>query len=822
MQEAHISFGAIVFFGFFCSGLVLFLGITLPKLVKPHPHYKKFTSIYKKFAINHIGEDGLIVTTDGRYARMVEVVGRNFKSIDPDIAYSILLTRMQWLNNLPTEVTFMIQSHRNTYSGNTTSNFYKLSKYVLKIYERWAKNFRSNFRSRHFIIFVADHAGVLNKAERAFKNKEQRKHEALKVLKEAIKQTTDRLGAEYEIREMLKARIFSYVASLLQGRPVRIKPSKTGYVESLITGTDLFWPEDKRHQEYLGPVKRYSAWLSFTAPSAWTVSDTIANLFSLELEFGLFQTCRRLDKQAALVKIKDFKMSLGSSSLAAEGRETEFEELTDEIDRGANSLFEYRFSLEVMADCPKELDEAVTKIQRKIEYDGYLVNREGLNQEALFWSKFPGTHTLNPRVHYPITENIALLSSFPARVRGLSSCSFGNMPWTQFKTEEGDAYTFVPHVDEGDEALGNIMIIGGSSQGKTTLISFLINCCFKFENFRAICFDRLNGMEVFTRMVDGVYFLGEEMDKMGMNPLQLSNDERNKSFLGEWLSLLVGVDDKSPERREIEEAVKMNYEIPKEDRHLAQFVNAVGHSGLDLRDSFDSWLPGNANGAFFSSKEDSLSFKEHKLVSFDMTDILEREAVLGPFLYYLFHKITSEAAGDPFVMFVDEAPAFFRSKIFQPKAKVILDEFRKKNGVGIFAGQNASDFTGQWFAESFKKQIACSIFFPDPKANRSDYIGEFGMNEKEFKWIKEFKAKKNEHFVLVKRQNGDSVILNVSLACLGDYLHIFNSSARAATTIREMYKRNPQGFKEEYLNSQKERAWRHVPETSESENRAGM
>lgn len=809
MPESYISFWAILLLGFFCASLVLFLGIALPKLVRPDAYYKKFSNIYEKFAVSYIHDDGRIITQDGRHAQMVEVVGRNFKSMDPDIALGILRLRMQWLDNIPTEVTFMIQSHRNTYSGTTTSAFYKLSKYVLKIYEKWDQNFSSNFRSRHFIIFIADNAGVMDSVEQKFKSKRQKKHDALKALGEAMRQTKDRLGAEYEIRGMSKARTFSYFSSLLQGRPVRIKPSKTGYVEGLITGTDLYWPEKKRYQEYLGPTKRYSAWLSFTAPNAWTVAETISNLFSQEIEFSLFQTCRRFDKQAAIAKIADFKIALGSTSTVASGRDSEFEELTEEIDQsGGVNLFEYRFSLEVMADSLEELEDYITQIQREFQNDQYLVKREDLNQEALFWSKFPGTHTMNPRVHYPTTENIALLSSFPARVRGLSSCSFGDMPWAQFKTDEGDAYTFVPHVDEGDEALGNIMIIGGAGQGKTTLIQFLINSCFKYKNFRAICFDRLNGMEAFTRMVDGVYFLGEEMDKMGLNPLQLADKKKNRSFLGDWLSLLVGAEDKTDARREIDSAVKMNFEIDKKDRHLEQFVKGVGHSGLDLRDSFDQWLKEGSNGGLFSSEEDSLSFKKHKLVSFDMTEMLDREAVLGPFLFYLFHKITIEAAGDPFVMFIDEAPAFFRQKMFQPKAKVILDEFRKKNGVGIFAGQNASDFTGQWFAESFKKQIATSIFFPDPTASRSDYIDELGLNETEFKWVTEFRAKKGEHFVLVKRQSGESVILNVGLACLGDYLSIFNSSARAASAIREMAEGNPDGFKEEYLEFQRARAWR--------------
>lgn len=818
-NEVYISFGSIMLMGVFCSFLVLFLGIVLPKIVRPDPHYKKFTSIYNKFIVSHIQEDGLITIQDGRYARMVEVVGRNFKSIDPDIAYSILQRRVQWLDNIPTEVTLMIQSHRHTYSANTSKTFNKLGKYVQKIYEKWNKHFVSNFRSRHYIIFIADYAGAMDKVENKLKSKTQKKHDSLKSLKEAIKNTNDRLGAEYEIREMRKAKVFSYFASLLQGRTVKIKPSKTGYVEGLITGTDIFFPEGKRHQEYLGPTKRYSSWVSFTAPNAWTESDTISDLFSLEIEFSMFQTCRRLDEKAALLTIGDHKMSLGSSSVSSNKRGDEFDDLVKEVENNT-SLFEYRFGIEVMADNLKDLERYVTIIQRKIEHDGYLVKREELNQEPLFWSKFPGTHTLNHRVHYPTTENIALITSFPARVRGLNSCSFGNMPWTQFKTEEGDAYTFVPHVSEEDEALGNVMIIGGAGQGKTTLINFLINCCFKYENFRAICFDRLNGMEVFTRMLDGIYFLGEDVDKMGMNPLQLKNKEKNRSFLTKWMSLILGVDEEKDKEamREIDATVRSMFDpdFPKEDRNLEQFSYGIGHSGLELRDALEPWLEGNSKGAFFSSKEDSLSFKKHQLVSFDMTDMLERESVLGPFLYYLFHKITIEAEGDPFVMFVDEAPAFFRQKMFQPKAKVILDEFRKKNGVGIFAGQNASDFTGQWFAESFKKQIATSIFFPDPKASRADYVDEFGLNEREFRWIKEFKPSKGEHYVLVKRQSGESVVLNVDLACLGDYLHVFNSSARAATVIREMCQRNPEGFKEEFLNHQKKRAWREVPDMDEA------
>lgn len=571
----------------------------------------------------------------------------------------------------------------------------------------------------------------------------------------------------------------------------------------------------------MGPTKRYSAWISFNTPNAWTVHQTITDLFGKEIEFSLYQTGRRLDKQPAILTVKDFRMKLGSSSLAAESRDREFEELIERLDSGEVSLFQYRFSLEVKADSLEVLERDITELQRIIETDGYLVKREDLNQEALFWSSFPGTHSLNPRVHYPTTENIALVSTFPARVKGLNRCSFGPAPWTQFKTDEGDAYTFVPHVDESPEALGNMLIIGGAGKGKTTLISFLIMCCFKYLYFRAICFDRHNGMEVFTRMADGIYFLGDDIDTMGMNPLQMADSMSNRAFLSDFMALLAGVGEDHAQRRDIDETVRMNFEIPKEDRHLAQFVNGVGHSGLELRDAFDPWLPGGRYEAYFSSEEDSLSFEHHQIVSFDMTEMLDREMVLGPFLYYLFHKISTESAGNPFVMFVDEAPAFFQQPMFQPKAKQILDEFRKRNGVGIFAGQNASDFTSQWFAESFKKQIATTIFFPDHKANKEEYMTHFGLNEREFDWIKTFTPKKGERRVLVKRQEAEeSVILNVDISILGENMAMFNSSQRAATLIRDLFAKNPEGFKEEYLAQENGHLFSPVPSVNERSERA--
>lgn len=783
------------------ASMLGFLGFMMPKL-KPSLRYKSPTKLYERFPVERIREDGLCVTKDGKFVRLLRIEGRNYMSMDQDETRSLFYKRKQWLENLPTEVTALVQSHRNQISREAEEVTAK-NELASEVMSRWNHHFTSNYRTTHFVFLIADAEGLLDAVEKTFSkvtNKgEQNDIRMLQALQEAVNQTKDRLGDQYVVEELQGDDVFSYFATILSGRPKYVRRSKSGFVDGVLSGTDLHWPNGKKHQVYDNVDKMYSSWLSIQAPAEWSTAECLNDLFRIEGQFSVYQSINRIDKQLSLAKLEDYKNNAAKFRFSPEGVMDELYELQQRIEGGDISLHSHRLAIEVYGEDLEELKEHLRLIKRRVERDGYIIKEESLNQELCFWSKFPGSHTLNPRVQYPSSDNLSHFVAFPARVKGLNRCSFGNQPFCRFKTLDGDEYSFVPHETSAPQALGNILIVGGAGKGKTTLINWLVMNCLKYPGFRGISFDRLFGMEVFTKLFGGTYYTGDDLDKVGLNPLQLDNTSSNRAFLSNWLHLLVGAGQMGGEARKVlSEAISQTYDIDRQFRTLCHFSKAVGIAGQELRDSFDPWIKGGEFGGFFSSEEDSLSF-DNPLVTFDMTTLLDLEDVLAPFLYYVFHKITTEASGDPFMLFVDEAPRFFKAEKFLPYGQMILDELRKKNGVGVFAGQNASAFLNTPFAESFQKNVATYIFFPDAKADPGAYMGELGLNDREFGFVKNFQPSGRNRAVLVKRSSGESVILNVDLSPLGPYLKAFDSSSSAVKRIRNLQQTNPEGFRREFI-----------------------
>lgn len=796
--EPYISFWS-VFISFFILALtVVFLGYIM-RNIKPDLFFKNPSKIYERLPIERIDSNGLGMTKDGKFFRVVEVIGRNYDSIEECKAEAMYLQRKQWLEGVPTDITVLTQSHRVSYQMSVQKEKIINNKYAQKVFDRWGSLFKSNFRTRHYLIFITESSGMADKAAEkmtAIQGRSKAAKQMRATLEEALIQLEDRLGKSYEIKRLNHFRTLCYFASLLRGKPSAVRPNRYGFVDGLLTDVDLYWPNGERYQEYRGAATRYSAWLRVEDPADWSVPDTINDLYKLEQEFSVYQTISRIDKVQAQTMISDKQRNL-TYRMSRDSGDREIAEIKDRVDSNDIALFKHRLAIEVYGNSLKELNERVRDVKRIFEEDMYLVRREDFNQEAAFWAKFPGAQTINKCIQYPTSENLSHYNSFPARIKGLDSCSFGNAPWATFKTIDGDLHSFVPNLSEDPKSLGHILILGSSGSGKSVLIAFLILCCKKFHNFRAICLDRMQGLEAYTRMFKGHYFTGEKVKDIGLNPLQLSDTSNNRAFLANWLMLLAQSDSKE-DRALLNDRIGQTFEIDPQFRNLEHFADNITRPGEPLHDALSAWVGSGEFSGYFSAENDTLSFKDSWLSTFDMTTLFDLDAVLGPFLYYIFHKTVSEAGQDPFIFFVDEAPRAFRNPTFGPYAKTILDEFRKLRGSGIFAGQNASDFMklDPKIVESFRKNVATYFIFPDAGAEREHYVDGLGLNDREFQWVRTCQER---HQVLVKKKTGESVILNVDLSGLNELLHCFDSGKDDGDRIRAMAEENPEGFRDDYI-----------------------
>ena len=755
---------------------------------------KKFTYIQEFCPLLALWpDDKTTVSKGGQFSRVVELTGKSYTGLSPEVTESLYRGRKGFFEGLPSGITVMHQSHRQRLAKKGQHQRYNI-RYSGLIASKWAENFNETYRTRHFLIFVTDHdiSDQLQLLVKKRDKEETRTDELLRELNDCVKDAMVRLH-EYGPQELEGDELVSYWGWLLNGRYVKqIKP-ENGLLDDILSGVAVRWPAMKKHQVYDGNDTRYSAWFHIKAPATTTSHALLESLFKCSYEFAVFQTMSTFEKSSALAFIEDKRKSVMTFARSPEIILTELNELSQRVQADNVAMIRHRWALEVFGNTVEELERAANEVRNVVESHGYRLARETVNQEALYWSRFPEFQGYNCRQRFMTSENAPHFATMSTAGEGFDRCSWGPWPVTQFKTETGSEFSFIFHQGPEKTVLGNTLVIGGTGSGKTTLISFMLSQCFRFKGFKALAFDRLRGMEIFTKFHDGDY---ENFDAgIEINPLQLDDTTENRAFLHQWFQVLTGkTEDKAGDV--IGQAIIQAFELERRERSLVNIADAFGLANEgSVRKSLAKWLPGGAFEGFFNGNRDALDF-ENPLVVFNMTSLLETPDVLGPMAYYLFHKLFLKARDDGgYAVFVDELGKYLRSELFAPKIDMMLEEIRKTDGIFIGAIQEAGTVLDHKIAPKIKNNIATFILFPEPRADRRHYVEQLGLNENEFDWI----TSPHPRQVLVKRKEGESVILNVDLSPLGNYLKIFDSSANSVTRMNTL-RSETSAWQKAYLN----------------------
>jgi type IV secretion/conjugal transfer VirB4 family ATPase len=721
-----------------------------------------------------------IVTKGGKFARVIEMTGKDYSGLAPEIIESLYETRKGFFEGLSSEITVMQQSHRVIVTR-AKQKITETTDMAGEIGHIWNEQFTKSFRTKHFLIFVTD-PDVKDQLQLLVKQRdkdETRQDELLRSLEDSVKDIFVRLQ-DYGPKELKNDELASYWAWMVNGKQVYQKAPQNGLLDGLLSGVSLKWPKNKRYQIYDGSQDRFSGWLYIKSPANASNQGLLDKLFQLKEELSIYQTFSNVEKNEALSFAEDKLKNVGVFSKSPEIIQMEMMELSSRIQADEITLMSHRWSIEIYGNSVEQLENSISVVSNAIESYGYRTARERVNQEALFWARFPEYQTFNCRQRFPTSETASHLCTFATVGEGYDKCSWGDSPVTVFKTPADSEYSFIFHISPEKTVLGNTLIIGGTGAGKTTFISFLLSQCFKFPDFRVLAFDRLKGMKIFTHMHDGVY---QDFEKgLSINPLQLDDTTENRTFLSQWFQVLTGkTDDKSVDT--ISQAIIQIFELEKSSRTLANSGDAFGlKEDGTIRKALEKWLPGGGWEGYFNGTKDALNFV-NPLVTFDMTTLLGSPDILGPMTYYLFHKLflTAREQGG-YAVFVDELGKYLDSETFAPKIDMMLEEIRKTNGVFIGAVQDAGSVLNHKVAAKIKNNIGTYILFPEPRAERSHYINELRLNETEFEWIK----KPHPREVMIKRKDGESVILNVDLKPLNRYLQVFDSSSDSIDRLNKL------------------------------------
>ena len=263
------------------------------------------------------------------------------------------------------------------------------------------------------------------------------------------------------------------------------------------------------------------------------------------------------------------------------------------------------------------------------------------------------------------------------------------------------------------------MIIGPTGSGKTVLLNFL---CAQSQKFRCrlFFFDKDRGAEIFIRAIRGRYIIPDVAKVSGFNPFQLFDNNENRSFLIEFLKILVAVGDQPLPAQEVErinEAVNGNYKLPFEKRRLRNIAPFMGIAGPGtLAGRLSMWHSDGSHAKLFDNAEDRIDFTSARSFGIEMANILNDKVSLSPVLLYLFHRIQSSLDGSPTMIVLDEAWALIGNQVFAPKIKDWLKVLRKLNTFVVFATQSVEDAAKSSISDTLVQQTATQIFLPNLKA----------------------------------------------------------------------------------------------------------
>jgi len=742
-------------------------------------------------------DNSLILTKNHNYLRVIRLRGKEYSGLD--------ITKINEYFNVRTEILQMIDDDVNITTHSirdidVNSNYISNSKkYKDIITKKWNENFKESYKTHHFVVIsnspVLD-LSVMSQLSQNLSTSQQIKK--TKVIDNSRKISIQL--ADFEPHLLVGEELVSFFVSYINGKNTNQKIPKNNSLTNILPGMTLKFPQDKDYMIYENNTTVYSKWISIQLFDNEKFDEQlIEDLMSYKAVFTMYQSFQKFQKDKALTiiqkKLNILKNNTSSSNSLAYD---EIDDVRQAIERSVISLFNYSFSLQVKNTDQDRLTYDVENIKNIIDGYGYRSFIETENIEPLYWSVLPDYAGYNATKRHLISTNISSMITFTTVAQGDDRCSWGNESLTKFLTSQSSNYDFIFHESTSDQALGNTVVIGGSSSGKTTIITFLCMMALKYPNMKQLYFDKLQGMRVFTEFMDGSYakFEGD----ISLNPLQLEDNDINREFLNSFFQIMSGKSS-AKDIKDIDDALSQVYEhLPKSQRNLKEFVNAIPGTNEDdsLKANLEIWSTG-ANKRFFSATKDSLDFVT-QISAFNMDSVFHNKKAPTLISYYIFHRlkmIVSETAS-PSIVVIDEIPDYLQNIDFGKKVVEIILEIRKKDGIAILMGQSLSLFLD---TEAGRKIIGSSIanliLFPDTSI-KEDTKKMLNLTSEEFNYVKE---QTNKRKPLLKRVNtGGSVQLNVDLSSLGKYLNVFNSSTQAVLKLDRLKKKFPYDWKERYLN----------------------
>jgi type IV secretion/conjugal transfer VirB4 family ATPase len=735
-----------------------------------------------------------IKTREGDYLRTWKLVGAPFETVDPE-------ELTQWKNQLNTlfraigteKVSFYTHQVRRQMTDKLSGHFKNsFCRELDKKYYASFEEYRMLQNELYFTLIYRPHSGMEKRLSRAGRNLQDLKLQEEKVLRSlgelssqvesGLKLYQPRKLTTYTIENVTFSEPLEFLNFLVSGFSQPVRLPKAPLYECLGTSQILVCAETI---ELRGLTEsRFVRFLDFKEYPTATFSGILDGLLYAPFEYVLTQSFSCVSKLKGRDLLVRQQRQLSGSE---DGSASQIEEMTVAIDgllSGEFAVGEYHFSLAIFGNDIEHLRQETTQAQTLLMDEGFLPVLMSTALDAGFFAQLPCNWRYRHRVATLTTKNFASLTSFHNFAQGKRS---GN-PWgdavTLLKTPADAPFYFNFHKATTNEdlfdqkVLASTLVLGQSGSGKTVWLTFML-CQLQKFGATSFFFDKDRGAELAIRVLRGKYLALETGQPSGLNPFQLEHTEENLQFLEMLVEVLVTTDGSklSPgDKQRISKAIQTVMGFPMPMRRLGllpQNMTEGGNREGSVVQRLARWCDGGPLAWVFDNETDSLDFTTHQTYGIDGTSFLDNAEVRTPISLYLLHRMEDVIDGRRFFFIMDEFWKWLGDSGFSDFVHDKLKTIRKQNGFCIFATQSPSDVLSSKIARAMVEQCATGIYFPNPRAEKEEYITGFHLTEAEFGLVSELSE--DSRLFLVKQEK-TSALAGLNLQGFDKELSILSGS----------------------------------------------
>ena len=556
------------------------------------------------------------------------------------------------------------------------------------------------------------------------------------------------------------SRVLEFLATLINGEPHPVPLPYAPLDQVLGTARPSFGLEALEFR--YASASRLGAMLGIKEYATPTAPGILNSLLSAPFPLVLTQSFAFLQKATSQSLLTRQYNQLTNAGDFARSQAEELKDALDALTSGEWVMGDHHLSLLVLGDLIEEpattsdasrmkaLNDRVAMARDFLADAHFVIAREDLALEEIFWGQLPGSFAHRPRKAPITSRNFAGLSPCHNYATGRPDGNHWGEATTVFISSAGSVYHYAPHASDPEDPdggtrkdIGHTLVVGPTGSGKTVVIGFLIAMLTR-QNVTQIVLDKDKGLQILVRALGGEYLTLQNGQPTGFNPLQLEPTPSNFQFLKGWLRALAQPVGMAPltvrQQADLDQALHGTLALERSHRRLArlvEFLDSTDPEGVFAR--LSRWCGSGDEAWVFDNPVDVVvpRMASSAILGFDGTDFLKNDITRPPVTLYIFHLVQQLLDGRRLLFWVDEFARWLQDAAFTAMSKDSLQTMRKLEGCFMAAAQSASNVRESPICRTIIEQSATKILFPTSDATREDYIDLFELSEREYLLIKE-------------------------------------------------------------------------------------